>query len=163
MSPPTAYDVLVGRLDYAMAIVTTAAKGQRAGCLVGFWTQCSIDPTRHLVCVSDKNHTYRVLERGATALVVHVVPAEAVGLAELFGGETGDDGDKFARCEWSDGPEGLPVLSACRSWFAGRIVDRVRLGDHMGYVIEPFEVRAEDDRDPYTFSLARGIQPGHEA
>ena len=163
MSPPTAYDVLVGRLDYPLAIVTTAAQGQRAGCLVGFWTQCSIDPTRHLVCVSDKNHTFRALEHGANALVVHVVPADGGALAELFGGKTGDEIDKFARCDWSEGPLGIPVLDACRSWFAGRIVDRVRLGDHIGYVVEPFEVRAEDDRDPYTLSLAKEIQPGHEA
>ena len=40
---------------------------------------------------------------------MHLVPADATGLAELFGGETGDD--KFARCEWSAGPEGLPILA----------------------------------------------------
>ena len=146
-----------------MAIVTTAAGDERAGCLVGFWTQCSIDPPRHLVCISDKNHTYRVLERGADAMVVHVVPADGAALAELFGGETGDEADKFARSEWEPGPEALPVLEACPSWFAARIVDRVRLGDHVGYVVEPFEVRADYDGDPYTLSRAKRIEPGHEA
>ena len=33
------FDELMGELDYAMLIVTTAAGGQRAGCLVGFATQ----------------------------------------------------------------------------------------------------------------------------
>jgi flavin reductase (DIM6/NTAB) family NADH-FMN oxidoreductase RutF len=163
VSSDVAYDQLVGRLDYPMAIVTTAAGDDRAGCLVGFWTQCSIDPPRHLVCISDKNHTCRVLERGADAMVVHVVPADSAELAELFGGETGDDADKFARCEWAPGPEALPVLEECRSWFAARIVDRVRLGDHVGYVVEPFEARAEYDGDLYTLSRGKGIDPGHEA
>ena len=158
-----AFDALVGALDYPMFIATTATEDERAGCLVGFATQCSIDPPRFLVCISDKNRTYRVLERGADALVMHVVPRDAGYLVELFGGETGDDADKFARCQWSAGPEGIPVLDLCRSWFAGRIADRVPLGDHVGFVLEPFEGRAEYDGPAFPFSRARAVEPGHEA
>jgi len=72
---------LVGDLDYPMFIVTTrSTKGERAGCLVGFATQCSIDPPRVLVCISRANRTYRVAE-DAEALGVHFVPAAAVELA----------------------------------------------------------------------------------
>lgn len=158
----SAFDEIAGRLDYPMLIVTTAAAGERAGCLVGFATQCSIDPARFLVCVSDKNRTYRVLQ-GADALVVHVVPADAGDLVELFGGETGDDADKFARCEWSEGPESLPVLARCPSWFAGGIVDRLPLGDHVGHLLEPFDGRAGYDGPAYPFSRAKQVEPGHEA
>ena len=158
-----AFDALVGSLDYPMFIATTAVDGERAGCLVGFATQCSIDPPRFLVCVSDKNRTYRVLDRGAGAIVLHVVPRDAGHLVELFGGETGDDADKFGRCQWTEGPEGIPVLDLCRSWFAGRIVDRVRLGDHVGFVLEPFDGRADQEGPAFPFSLARRVEPGHEA
>src|SRR5919199_244580 len=118
-----AFDALVGALDYPMFIATTVAGGERSGCLVGVATQCSIDPARFLVCVSDKNRTYRVLESGADTMALHVVPADAGYLVELFGGETGDAEDKFERCQWSPGPGGLPLLENCRSWFAGRIVE----------------------------------------
>jgi flavin reductase (DIM6/NTAB) family NADH-FMN oxidoreductase RutF len=158
-----AFESLVGSLEYPMFIATTRGAGERSGCLVGFATQCSIDPPRFLVCVSDKNRTYRVIEAGAEAMVVHLVPAGADELVELFGGETGDDDDKFERCEWSEGPDGVPVLAACPSWFAGWLVDRVRLGDHVGYVLEPFEGRAEGAVDPYPFSRAKRVEPGHEA
>jgi flavin reductase (DIM6/NTAB) family NADH-FMN oxidoreductase RutF len=158
-----AFDALVGALDYPMFVATTAVDGERAGCLVGFATQCSIDPPRFLVCVSDKNRTHRVIERGAESIAVHVVPREAGPLVELFGGETGDDEDKFARCEWSPGPDGLPVLADCPSWFAGRIVDRVALGDHVGYVLEPFDGRADRDGPAFPFSRAKAVEPGHEA
>src|SRR5919106_332536 len=100
-----------------MFIVTVAAGGERAGCLVGFATQCSIDPPRFLICLSDKNRTFRVA-RDADLLIVHLVPQEADDLAELFGSETGDEIDKFARCGWSPGPGGAPVLDACGNWFA---------------------------------------------
>jgi flavin reductase (DIM6/NTAB) family NADH-FMN oxidoreductase RutF len=71
---------LVSELDYPMFIVTVAAAGERAGCLVGFATQCSIDPPRFLVCLSDKNRTYRVAQ-AADAMVVHLVPRAAEELA----------------------------------------------------------------------------------
>lgn len=46
-------------------------------------------------------------------LVVHLVPREAEDLANLFGEQTGDETDKFERCDWSPGPEGTPILSEC--------------------------------------------------
>lgn len=160
---PNAFDTLVDRLDYPMFVTTTVgADGERAGCLVGFATQCSIDPPRFLVCVSDKNRTYRVL-RDARALALHVVPADAEDVVELFGGETADEVDKFERCAWHPGPEGLPVLERCPSWFAGRILDRVELGDHVGHVVEPFAGEAGYSGPAYPFARAKRVEPGHEA
>ena len=100
-----------------------------------------------------------------TALAVHLVPDEAGAIVELFGGETGDDTDKFARCSWRAGPEGLPLLDDCPSWFAGRILERVRLGDHVGHLIEPFAGEDPPDapRGWFPFSRAKEIDPGHEA
>jgi flavin reductase (DIM6/NTAB) family NADH-FMN oxidoreductase RutF len=158
-----AFESIVGRIDYPMFVVTTVANGERSGCLVGFATQCSIDPARYLVCVSDKNHTYRVLQQ-ADAMAVHLVPEDAEQIVRLFGGETADATDKFERCAWHPGPHGLPLLDECPNWFAGRILDRVRLGDHVGHVLEPFAGRdPASDRGWYPFSRAKEIEPGHEA
>jgi flavin reductase (DIM6/NTAB) family NADH-FMN oxidoreductase RutF len=161
---PDAFDTIVGRLDYPMFVVTTVgAAGERAGCLVGFATQCSIDPARFLVCVSDKNRTYRVL-RDAAALALHVVPDGAEDVVELFGGETADEvGDKFEQCAWRPGPEGLPILEHCPSWFAGRILERIELGDHVGHVVEPFAGEAGYSGPAYPFRRAKHVDPGHEA
>ena len=157
----SAFQSLLGRLDYPMFIVTTVAGGEQAGCLVGFGTQTSIGPSRFLACISDKNRTYRVA-RGASHMAVHLVPAERGDLAELFGGETGDQDDKFARCDWHEGPEGLPLLDGCPSWFAGRILERMPLGDHVGHLLEPFG--GNDAGEPWMdFRRAKHIEPGHEA
>ncbi len=156
-----AFQSLAGRLDYPMLIVTTAGAGTRAGCLVGFHTQASIHPPRFLACISDKNRTYRVAQ-DASFLAVHVVPAARPDLADLFGGETGDDEDKFTETDWHEGPEGLPLIDGCPSWFAGRILERVRLGDHVGHLLEP--VGGNDAGDDWLpFSRAKRIEPGHEA
>jgi flavin reductase (DIM6/NTAB) family NADH-FMN oxidoreductase RutF len=160
-----AFESIAARVDYPMFVVTTAtAGGERAGCLVGFATQCSIDPARFLACISDKNLTYRVLRR-ASAMAVHLVPEHADHIVELFGGETGDDTQKFERTAWRPGPDGLPLLEDCPSWFAGRILERVPLGDHVGHLIEPFagEDGGRDGGGWFPFSRAKRIEPGHEA
>ena len=153
---------LLGDVDYPMYIVTAAAGEELAGCLVGFTTQCSIDPPRFLACLSDKNRTYRVAQ-GADVLVVHLVPDTEEELARLFGSETGDDVDKFARCEWTPGPGGAPVLSACRNWFAGRVLARWPAGDHTAFLLEPVDAAREPAEEPFSFHRARRFEPGHEA
>jgi flavin reductase (DIM6/NTAB) family NADH-FMN oxidoreductase RutF len=157
------FERLVGTLDYPMFIVTAALGSERAGCLVGFATQASINPPRFLVGLSDQNRTYRVA-REAEMLVVHFVAREAADLAELFGGETGDDVDKFERVAWRPGPGGAPVLEDCENWFAGRVLERIPFGDHVGFLLEPVEAHAGDTgQDELAFHRARHIEPGHEA
>ena len=154
--------VELGELDYPMFIVTAAARDERAGCLVGFATQCSIDPLRFIVCLSDKNRTFRVAQE-ASLLAVHVVPEGADDLARLFGSETGDETDKFERCSWTPGPEGTPVLDDCGNWFAGRILDRVDVGDHWAFLLAPLRGADQAGEDAFSFQDARWIEPGHEA
>jgi flavin reductase (DIM6/NTAB) family NADH-FMN oxidoreductase RutF len=162
MSVEDDFNRLMGDLDYPMFIVTTVAADERAGCLVGFATQTSIDPPRFLVCLSRKNRTFRVA-RDAELLGVHLVPADAEELAELFGGETGDEVDKFARTAWRPGPGGVPLLDACGNRFAGRILDRIDAGDHVAHLLEPVLVEQKTPADEFTFHRAKRIEPGHPA
>jgi flavin reductase (DIM6/NTAB) family NADH-FMN oxidoreductase RutF len=156
------FHALVGDLEYPMFIVTTRAGDELLGCLVGFATQTSIDPPRFAVCLSHENRTYR-RGRDAELLGVHCVPADAEALAELFGGETGDEVDKFARCDWHEGPGGVPILDACANWFVGRVLWRADAGDHDAFLLEPIAGASDASEDEFTFHRARRIQAGHEA
>ena len=132
-----------------MTIVTTRANDEIDGCLVGFSTQCSIDPARQLVCLSVKNRTYE-LARCATELVVHALhdAPQDFALARLFGEHTAREGDKFAQCNWVEGPEGVPVLEGL-DWFAGPIVERFDVGDHVAHVIDVTAGSAPRAREPW--------------
>ncbi len=156
------FQQLVAQLDYPMFIATVADGDDRAGCLIGFATQCSIHPPRFLAGISDKNRTFRVA-RGAESMAIHLVPEQATELAELFGGETGDEVDKFERCEWHPGPDGVPLLDGCPNRFVGRIVERVDFGDHVGMVLEPTFSEGDEESAQLGFHRARRIEPGHEA
>ena len=156
------FQELVAQLDYPMFIATVAADGERAGCLIGFATQASIHPPRFLAGISDKNRTHRVALR-AGSMAIHLVPADATELAELFGGETGDEVDKFERCAWQPGPDGVPLLDECPNRFVGRIIERVDFGDHTGHVLEPIAAEADEESGQLGFHRAQRIEPGHEA
>ena len=153
---------LMGELDYPMLIVTAASRDRRAGCLVGFATQSAIEPPRFLVCLSRANRTYR-LALETDVLAVHFVPDDAADLAELFGGRTGDEVDKFVHCAWSPGPHRLPILDRCTNWFAGRILDRLDVGDHVGFLLDPLVAHHGAAEEEFSFHRAKRIQPGHPA
>ena len=155
---------LAAGLDDAMVVVTAVAPdGRRSGCLVGFWTQCSIHPPRVLACVSKANHTFPVAAE-APALAVHWLAEDERSLAELFGGETGDEVDKFERCRWRPGPAGVPVLEGVKGWISGPVVGRFDVGDHVAFVVAA-EAGADDEPAAETlgFQTAKQIEPGHPA
>lgn len=157
----TAFGRFADSLDYPLYVVTTATADERSGCLVGFATLCSIDPPRFLACVSRKNHTFRVVQQ-ATLLAVHRLEEDQKHLAGLFGGETGDEVDKFARVRWH-GVRGVPVLDECPHWFIGSILARIDLGDHMGLLLQPLDVRSGEEAGQLMVHQARDIDAGHEA
>jgi flavin reductase (DIM6/NTAB) family NADH-FMN oxidoreductase RutF len=163
---PDWLDRLTAGMNTAMLVVTTASNGADSGCLVGFATQASMKPPRLLVCLSRVNHTFGVASR-ADHLAVHVLSKRHRGLAELFGGQTEDEVDKFEFCAWHRGPAGMPILDDAVGWLVGRTLDRVDLGDHVGYLLEPvdgwFAEGADGPVDLIRFADVTDLQPGHDA
>ncbi|MFL6205193.1 MAG: flavin reductase family protein [Acidimicrobiales bacterium] len=157
-----AFDELMGDLDQSMVIVTTVAGDERSGCLVGFHSQCSIDPVRYVVWLSQANHTHGVAVRAST-FAVHLIPTGRHDLAELFGGRTGDEVDKLARCEWRDGPGGVPLIDGCPDRFVGERVGWLAGGDHDGVVLEPVDAERSGDGPWLRLSDATDIDAGHAA
>jgi flavin reductase (DIM6/NTAB) family NADH-FMN oxidoreductase RutF len=155
-------DAFIGRLDPDMYVVTAVAGGERAGCLVGFASQCSLRPVRFVVWLSELNRTFRVA-RNAEVLAVHLLAREQHGLAERFGGQTGDRTDKFEGVRLREAYGGAVVLEDAPAWFVGRIVTRAGGGDHIGFVLDPVEWGGDEAYDGPLLRLsgAHTIDPGH--
>ncbi|MFF4274264.1 flavin reductase family protein [Streptomyces sp. NPDC001536] len=158
----TDLDPFTDLLDYPMYVVTAEADGEKAGCLVGFASQCSIRPARFMVWLSRANRTYRVAER-ADRLTVHLLRRDQDRLARLFGGETGDHTDKFTEVSWHAGPGGSPVLDEAPAWFVGRVENRIDGGDHVGFLLAPEAADSSTGgRTPvFTLNDTHDITPGH--
>ncbi|WP_244895918.1 flavin reductase family protein [Mycobacterium asiaticum] len=153
---------LTKMMNNAMAVVTTKAGDHRSGCLVGFSTQVNIHPPLLLVGMSKANHTFTVAA-GSEHLAVHLLSPRDTGLAELFGGETEDEIDKFDRCAWHTGPNGMPILDDAVAWMVGSTLDRIDFGDHVGYLLQPVETWfAEQPSDVLHFVDVIDVEPGHE-
>jgi flavin reductase (DIM6/NTAB) family NADH-FMN oxidoreductase RutF len=96
-------------------------------------------------------------------VVVHFLGRAQRPLAELFGGQTGDEVDKFELCDWAPGPEGVPVLVDVPGWFAGHVLDRHDLGDHEGLWLAPIAAEDRGGALDLGFQDVKGIDPGHPA
>jgi flavin reductase (DIM6/NTAB) family NADH-FMN oxidoreductase RutF len=154
---------LIADVNPALIVVTTARNGERAGCLVGFHAQSSIEPAKYCVWLSKANHTFRVGQR-SSHLVLHMLTSDDLRLAEHFGTLSGDDVDKFADLDVAIGAGGAPVLRQCPN----RIVLRRTTmldegGDHVCAVGEVLEVAHGGPFEPLRLSQAAHLPPGHGA
>jgi len=156
-----AFSTLMFALDPPMVIVTVAATGGRAGCLVSFHAQSSIDPERYCVWLSKANYTYDVALQ-TDHLAIHFLTADDLPLAELFGSQSGDTVDKFAGLQVTEGPGGVPLLAQCPRWLAAR---RIALlddgGDHVTVLTEPVTAQVSGPFTPLRLAQAAHIRPGH--
>jgi flavin reductase (DIM6/NTAB) family NADH-FMN oxidoreductase RutF len=162
MSDP--FTALVAAMDTAMVVVTTAEGGEGDGCLVGFHSQCSIDPPRYAVWLSVANRTHELAQR-ATHLAVHLLTEADGSLAERFGSQTGDEVDKLAGLDWEPGPGGGALQAPAPARMVGRL--GVRLGggaDPDQLVRDVVEAGSPSGRhEPLRLSAVTEMDPGHEA
>jgi flavin reductase (DIM6/NTAB) family NADH-FMN oxidoreductase RutF len=157
------FDEIVQSLDARMIVVTTASGGKRAGCLVGFHTQSSIDPPRYAFWLSKANQTYRV-GMSATHFGLHFLTDEDLALADLFGSQTGDDVDKFAGLQVVTGPADVPLLKQCpHRAIVRRIAELDEGGDHVCITAELVEAQTSGRFRPLLLSQVDHLVPGHES
>jgi len=156
------FDRIVGSVDPPLVVVTTAVGEERAGCLVGFHAQSSIEPPRYVVWLSKANHTYRVGLR-AKHFAVHFLTADDLELAERFGTLTGEDTDKFAGLEVELDEHGVPLLEACPNRLA---LERLALlddgSDHVCLTARVTSSVTDGDFTPLRVSAAVHLDPGHD-
>ena len=148
-------------LDARMIVVTAAAGAERAGCLVGFHAQSSIDPQRYTVWLSKANHTYRVALR-STHVGVHFLTADDVSLATRFGTLSGDDIDKFAGLGVRVADGGVPLLAESPHWM---LLRRTALldegGDHVCVAGQAVAARTDGAFQPLRLSHVSHLTAGH--
>ena len=129
---------LVQRIDSPIYVVTAADTFGLSGCLVSFATPTSVVPPRLLVCLPVASTTYATARR-AQALAVHLLGADQADLTRSFD-PSGDGGEAaFKEFLWRPGVTGAPVLESCAAWVEGDVLERVQMGDHVGFMVAPVD------------------------
>jgi flavin reductase (DIM6/NTAB) family NADH-FMN oxidoreductase RutF len=149
------------RVDYPYFVVTARSpEGDMSGCLAGFVTQCSIEPPNFLVCISKVNHTFGVAAH-SPGMGVHLLGQDQVGLARLFGEETGDIVDKFSSVDWRLGSTGAPLLVEAAASMEGQVLGHFSVGDHEAYLVRGVRAVAGGHAGLLTLRSAPPLHPGH--
>lgn len=162
-SPRDRLDRIVRTLDAALVVVTASDGDEDVGCLVGFHSQSGIDPLRWALWISEANHSHSVLCT-ADIVAVHFLAGGDHDLADLFGARTGEDIDKFVRCDVvREG--GVPVLRRCGTRFLARTVATAVVdgGDHTCITVVPFDVHTDPDFRPLRLVEVDDLSAGHPA
>ena len=155
-------DEIAQSLDAAFVVVTAAHNQRRAGCLVGFHAQASIDPQRYCVWLSRANHTLLVAT-ASTHVGVHFLASSDLELARRFGTQCSETSDKFAGLEVTTGPGGVPVLSDCRHRLVLRRTALIDGGDHVGLIGQIVEAHGDGTFAPLRLTQASDLEPGHDS
>jgi flavin reductase (DIM6/NTAB) family NADH-FMN oxidoreductase RutF len=151
------------RVDYPYYVLTVRAPDQEmSGCLAGFVTQCSIDPPNFIACISRLNHTLGVAVR-ATAIGLHLLGDDQIGLARLFAEQTGDVVDKFAGVDWRLGTTGAPLLTEVAVALEGTILGHFSVGDHEAFVVRATRAVAGAGHGLLTHRTSPPFRPAHPA
>lgn len=151
------------RVDYPFYLATVRTpEGEMSGCLAGFVTQCSIDPPNFVACISRLNHTLGVAVR-SPAMGLHLLGEEQLGLARLFGEETGDSVDKFADADWRLGTTGAPLLAEVSVALEGTILGHFSVGDHEAFLVRAARAVAGPGHGLLTLRKSPPLHPGHPA
>lgn len=157
----SAFEDLMASLDTAMIVVTTAAEGERAGCLVGFHAQSSISDQHYSVWLSKANYTYRVSLR-ATHFGVHFLGEDDVALAEHFGTRSGEHTDKFEGLDIETGEGGVPLL---RDLPNRMVLERIATlgdgGDHVCVTTRVVSSHSGGHFTPLRLSDCDDLEAGH--
>jgi flavin reductase (DIM6/NTAB) family NADH-FMN oxidoreductase RutF len=157
------FETMMASSDPPLIVVTTIAEDERAGCLVGFHAQSSIDPQHYCVWLSKANHTYRVGLRAAH-FAVHFLTSADLPIAEQFGTTSGEDTDKFAGIDVDLDEYGVPLLRACPNRLS---LERLAmLDDGSDHVCLTTRVRAAESGgsfEPLRVSSAIHLDPGHDS
>jgi flavin reductase (DIM6/NTAB) family NADH-FMN oxidoreductase RutF len=156
------FSTIMGGLDSPVVIVTADNGREKSGCLVGFFSACSIHPPRVMVWISKENRTFDVAADAGT-IAVHFVDRDHYELAKLFATVSGDDVDKFTLCRWRRGVRDAVILEGCARWVVGRVLGRCDGGDHEGFLVEPVDAAAGAWPGQLGFQSVKDLEAGHPA
>ena len=158
-----AFSTLMSSTDSPLIVVTTAAEGEQAGCLVGFHTQSSISGEQYCFWLSKANHTYRVALR-SERFAVHFPTTADSELARHFGALSGSETDKFSGLDSIASDHDVPLLADLPNRL---LVERVAMlddgGDHVCLTARVDSVEVAGGFTALRPSQLGDLTPGHNA
>jgi flavin reductase (DIM6/NTAB) family NADH-FMN oxidoreductase RutF len=109
-APAEAFRDALRELAAGVALVTTGAGAERAGCAATSLTSLSLDPPTLLVCLNRDASTLRQI-RATGVFAVNILGARHEALARRFSSAEFRGADRFAAGDWLRLSTGAPALT----------------------------------------------------
>ena len=137
----------LSRFPSGVTVVTTHdTEGRFHGITVSAFSSLSLEPPRVLICVEKTTGSHAALQT-SRAFVVNILSDGQRELSERFASQVEN---KFESVEFSDGIDGIPVLSGCIATLECRLTAVHDGGDHSIFIGE-VEKAVVNDGDPILY------------
>ncbi len=142
-------------------VVSAAADGMRAGCVINTAVQVTSAPPHISVAVNKENVTSGVISSAkAFALTVIDQTADMLYIGN-FGFRTSSDYDKFAKYETRETALGMPyVPEHAAALFSCRLIDTVDVGTHLLFIGEVEDAERLSGETPLTYDYYHKVLKG---
>ncbi|WP_342527924.1 flavin reductase family protein [Chryseomicrobium sp. FSL W7-1435] len=141
MDAVTQFKQAMGNYPTGVTVVTAQdTDGNPIGMTVNSFASVSIDPLLILWSI-DKNAFYFDAFTKATSFNVNILAADQGDLCMLFASRVED---RFGKCEWHPGENGLAVLKGTASQLECTVYKTVDAGDHMILIGEVTSIHNEE-------------------
>jgi flavin reductase (DIM6/NTAB) family NADH-FMN oxidoreductase RutF len=139
------------QLAASVTLVTTGAKGARAGLTATAVCSVSAEPPQLLACVNREAEAHRLL-LATGHLAVNLLSAGQQELADRFAGRTGIDGEaRFGAGRWTTLVTGAPILEEALVSFDCRIVTAHEAGTHTIFIARVLDVVVRPGAEPMVY------------
>jgi flavin reductase len=133
-----------------VALITSAANGQRAGLIATAISPVSTNPPTLLVCVNRSASAHNVIERSG-ALGLNLLSAGDLALVDVFS-KSAHRTERFMSGDWRTLITGAPMLASALASFDCQVLQRLTYETHTIFLGEVMQVRiAEQDIDPLLY------------
>ncbi|MBR0752438.1 flavin reductase [Bradyrhizobium jicamae] len=138
------------RLASGVALITSAAGGQRAGLVATAVSSVSTSPPTLLICVNRNASAHDVIDRSG-AFAVNLLSAGDVTLVDMFS-KTARRAERFTSGDWRTLVTGAPLLGSALAAFDCQVVQRLGYETHTIFLGEVMQVRtAAQEIDPLLY------------
>ncbi|MDN5005464.1 flavin reductase family protein [Bradyrhizobium sp. GCM10027634] len=138
------------RFASGVALITSAAAGERAGLIATAVSSVSTAPPTLLVCINTNASAHAVIDRSGT-FGVNLLSAGDLDLVDVFS-KSARRNERFISGDWRTLITGAPMLASALASFDCQVVQRLAYETHTIFLGEVMQVKlAEDDIDPLLY------------
>ena len=135
------------RVPGAVAIVATAADGDRTGLAATAWNSLCADPPMLIACINRNASAHPMIHR-AGAFSVNLLAADQAETVAIFSKQRGLEGAaRFLEGEWVDGAQGQPMLRDAVASFECVLENAHEYGSHTILIGRVGDMASRSDSD----------------